>query len=442
MATVLLVAATVILLAGQFSDRSLVLWPALLALVPMLALLVLVERIRSTISTIAYLAVGAAAVYVYAVTVLSQFSFVNSSDAFTVSLPKLALVLVGGSGLYAKRGPLWATFGLVAGEIATQIATWQAGATPRVDVTTLLGYVLIVATMGVSLIARDRAQHLQPNLHRAARDQQISVVRHEIEQQASAMVHDTVLSHLAAISVAPSGPLDEGLVTAIERDLATIVGQEWLHDAIADLTAVQGTWEASELALAVEQARRDGLDVVVTGDVSAVGRLDAGVRRALALAVAQCFANVLKHAGTRDAELVLFGSGADVSVMVIDNGVGFDESETPDDRLGLKHSIRARVERVGGSVQVWSSPGSGTSVMFGLPVARQAQAPAEPRPEAGHGDAAPAQAPPEVAVASAREQEAAAEWAAEPDLESDFESGYESGFERGDEHDDRPEDAA
>ncbi len=368
-ATVLLVAATVILVWAQVAEPALILWPAMIALVPMLALLLVVERVRSTLSTIAYLVIGAAAVYVYAVTVLAQFSWINSSDAFTISLPKLALVMVGGSGLRARRGPLWATFGLVAGEIATQIATWETGAAPRVDLATLLGYVLIVATMGGSLIARDRARRVQPNLHRAARDEQVSEVRHEIEQQASALVHDTVLSHLTAISLSPDGRLDEGLAADIQRDLEVIVGQEWLDESVADGETVQGEWEATELFRAVEQARRQGLDVVVTGDVSAPGRLAPAVARALALAVTQCFANVIKHAKTDQAELVLLASDSDVSVMVIDNGVGFDESATGVDRLGVRNSIRGRIERIGGSVQIWSSPGSGTSVMLGLPLA-------------------------------------------------------------------------
>ncbi|RKR73142.1 signal transduction histidine kinase [Frondihabitans australicus] len=378
-ATVLLVAATVILVAAQITNPALILWPAMVALVPMLALLLVVERVRSTVSTIAYLVVGAAAVYVYAVTALAQFSWITSSDAFTISLPKLALVMVGGSGLRARRGPLWATFGLVAGEVATQIATWQAGATPRIDATTLLGYVLIVATMGGSLIARDRARRVQPNLHRAARDEQVSEVRHEIEQQASALVHDTVLSHLAAISVAADGRLDPSLAADIQRDLEVIVGQEWLHESVADASHVQGEWEASELHRAVEQAEAQGLDVSVTGDVSAPARLAPAVARALSLAVAQCFSNVLRHAGTKQAELVLLASDSDVSVMVIDNGVGFDESKTGADRLGVKNSIRGRIERVGGTVQIWSSPGSGTSVMFGLPVGAPGVVAAGPR---------------------------------------------------------------
>jgi signal transduction histidine kinase len=357
------------LVAAQVAAPTLFLWPALVALVPMLGMLFVVERVRSTLSTVAYLVIGAAAIYVYAVTVLSQISFVTASDSFAVSLPKLALILVGGSGLYARRGPLWATFGLVAGEVATQIATAQTGAMPKVDVTTLLGYILIIATMSGALVARDRARRAQPNLHRAARDQEISNLRVEIEQQASALVHDTVLSHLAAIAMAEPGRLDPALSRSMRRDLETLVGEEWLHEAVADVTAVQGDWEASDLHRAVEQARDQGLEVVVTGDVSAVAAISPDRARTLALAVAQCLANVIKHAETMSAELVLLVSGNDISVMVIDNGVGFTESATPTDRLGIRHSVRARIERVGGSVQIWSSPGRGTSVIIGLPIA-------------------------------------------------------------------------
>lgn len=367
-ATVLLVGATIMLVTAQVSTPSLILWPALVALVPMLGLLFLVERVRSTLSTVAYLVIGAASIYVYAVTVLSQISFINSSDSFVISLPKLALVLVGGSGLYARRGPLWATFGLVAGEAATQIATAQTGSAPKVDLTTLLGYMIIVVTMAGTLIARDRARRAQPNLHRAAHDQEISNLRFEIEQQASALVHDTVLSHLAAISLAEPGPLDPSLARSMKRDLETLVGEEWLHDAAADVTAAQVDWEASELRFAVEQARNQGLDVVVTGDLSALALVSPARARALSLAVTQCLANVLRHAQTSTAELVLMSTGVDLSVMVIDNGIGFTESATPVDRLGLRNSVRARIERVGGTVQIWSSPGSGTSVMIGLPM--------------------------------------------------------------------------
>jgi signal transduction histidine kinase len=53
--------------------------------------------------------------------------------------------------------------------------------------------------------------------------------------------------------------------------------------------------------------------------------------------------------------------------MVVDDGRGFDEQATGADRMGLRNSVRERIGRVGGDVQVWSSPGSGTSVMMSVP---------------------------------------------------------------------------
>ena len=98
-------------------------------------------------------------------------------------------------------------------------------------------------------------------------------------------------------------------------------------------------------------------------------RLAPAVCRALGLAVAQCLTNVAVHSGTDRAEVVVYGDGVDLTVMIIDDGVGFDAAATAPDRLGLKNSVEARTRRVGGSAQIWSSPGSGTSVMLRVPVA-------------------------------------------------------------------------
>jgi signal transduction histidine kinase len=54
--------------------------------------------------------------------------------------------------------------------------------------------------------------------------------------------------------------------------------------------------------------------------------------------------------------------------MVVDTGKGFTEAETGIDRLGLRNSVRRRIEAVEGTVQVWSTPGRGTSIMIRVPV--------------------------------------------------------------------------
>ena len=116
-----------------------------------------------------------------------------------------------------------------------------------------------------------------------------------------------------------------------------------------------------------------GLEIEATGDLAAVGRLDRESSIALGLAVKQCLVNVLKHSGTTHAEVAVYGSESALSVMVIDNGCGFSEAATGPDRLGLRSSVRKRIELVGGQVNVWSTPGRGTSIMIKIPVAERAR---------------------------------------------------------------------
>ena len=67
------------------------------------------------------------------------------------------------------------------------------------------------------------------------------------------------------------------------------------------------------------------------------------------------------------------------------------EAETGSDRLGLRQSVRKRIERLGGSVVIWSRPGAGTSVLLTLPAGpAPAGTPASsaPTPDSTPGDPA------------------------------------------------------
>jgi len=377
-AATVLVAAAALLLVKQVASPSLLLWPALASLVPVLALLVVVERTRSTTAHLAYLIVGTASLYWYAVTLFAQVASVQASDAFSLSLPKIALVMVGSTALGPRRGLLWSAAGYAAGELATQLATRHTGASLRLDVTTLLAFVLVAIVSVHAEASRGRARRAQPRLHRAALEQQVQRLRADVEGQAAALVHDTVLGHLAAVAAAGPGPLSAQAARSISDDLEVLVGRDWLSPGggtpVEAVAAADG-WERSRLHAAVEQARADGLEVAVTGDVSSVGRLDGATADALGLAVAQCLVNVGRHSGVDRAEIVVFGDGTDLTVMVIDDGVGFDQAEVAPDRLGLTNSVEARLGRVDGHVQIWSSPGSGTSIVLRVPFA-----PASPEP--------------------------------------------------------------
>ena len=55
-------------------------------------------------------------------------------------------------------------------------------------------------------------------------------------------------------------------------------------------------------------------------------------------------------------------------MMVTDKGVGFDPDAVPGDRLGIRASIESRIVAVDGTARIWSSPGSGTSIVMTVPV--------------------------------------------------------------------------
>ena len=368
-AALVCIASAIAMVTVEQADRpDSMLWPAMVALVPMLVVLVLLDRRRTLFFSVAYVVIGAASIYWFALTVMSEFTPVAATDAFVLALPRIALMLVGGTGMAFVSGIVWSSIGLVTAGLAIVVAAVQTGIPIRLDGTTLTCYLLVVSTLLMLQYGQRWVQAVQPSLHRAARDEELAAVRYGIEAKAAAMMHDTVLGHLAAIACAPPGPLSRELQSKIERDLEVLVGEEWLAET-STTVAVQARsdWQHSPLFAAIQEARTLGLDVDVSGDLAAVGRLSPDRSKALGLAVKQCLVNVLRHSGTRRAEVVVFGSPDELGVMVIDTGRGFSESEMGPDRLGLKNSVRRRMQIVGGSVTVWSTVGRGTSVVIRVP---------------------------------------------------------------------------
>jgi signal transduction histidine kinase len=79
--------------------------------------------------------------------------------------------------------------------------------------------------------------------------------------------------------------------------------------------------------------------------------------------------NTLRHAQASKIEVRVDIRGGSLLVMVRDDGVGFDpDNNNPDRRtLGL-HGMRERAQLVGGTLQILSVPGVGTTVLARLPL--------------------------------------------------------------------------
>ncbi|HEY0151703.1 MAG TPA: ATP-binding protein [Longimicrobium sp.] len=92
--------------------------------------------------------------------------------------------------------------------------------------------------------------------------------------------------------------------------------------------------------------------------------------------------NVVKHSRATRVSLVLERRGGNLSVILEDNGVGFEletvlVSPEKSRRLGLR-GMRERVARLGGTLEIETSPDAGTCLFIRAPVA-----PGEPVPGTG-----------------------------------------------------------
>ena len=96
-------------------------------------------------------------------------------------------------------------------------------------------------------------------------------------------------------------------------------------------------------------------------------RLPFEVETALYRIVQETLTNVVKHARASRVSVVLTRKDDSVSMIVEDDGVGFDPARTRDDGLGLV-GMRERVGLLGGRLTVESRPGAGTTFVAEVPL--------------------------------------------------------------------------
>lgn len=128
--------------------------------------------------------------------------------------------------------------------------------------------------------------------------------------------------------------------------------------------------------LADEMDRRYGLGVHIHDD-SAPKMLDEAGRTMVFRTVRELLINVAKHARTDNAEVHCLVEDGRLIVAVSDEGCGFDASKVLGalpvaGAFGL-FSIRERLASIGGSMDVDSAPGEGSTVTLTIPLAAAAQ---------------------------------------------------------------------
>ncbi len=96
------------------------------------------------------------------------------------------------------------------------------------------------------------------------------------------------------------------------------------------------------------------------------GRLSPEVETALYRIVQEALTNIVKHSRAGRVSIVVGRKEGAVSVVVEDDGVGFDPARTREEGLGLI-GMRERVALLGGRLTIESRPGAGTTFVAEVP---------------------------------------------------------------------------
>jgi len=191
---------------------------------------------------------------------------------------------------------------------------------------------------------------------RSLADERRERIRSQAHADLAAHLHDSVLQTLALIQrhAADSREVVR-LARSQERDLRGFLYGE-VAPADESLAAA-----LRRVAADVEDDHRVPVEVVTVGDAPLDDRA-----RALLAATREAVVNAARHAGADAVDVFAEVDSSSVTVFVRDRGRGFDQSEVPEDRMGVRHSIVGRMQRYGGRAAVRTTPGEGTEVRLEL----------------------------------------------------------------------------
>lgn len=334
------------------------------ALIPLAAGCVAAWR-WEPITLLGYVAIALAAISSFvALTIAVEMSPAQASAGtagFVLSMTTNVAVLTGAASDRWTGGIAGALGGYALGEGTIALTAAVVGLPYRLDVPPIAIALGVAIGYAVVPLARARARSGTASLEQAERRTRARRLREVEGRESIAVLHDTLLGELAALAIRQPGPLTDAERDRLAASLESSAMLPLLRNERIAVAAGVGAWLVSIGAAG-------GIRIRLEGDAAALDEVGEPAGSVLRSALEQCVVNVARHAGVAEAWVAVGVSDGELSVTVVDEGVGFDPDAVPHDRLGLSESVRGRVERCGGTVRVWSSPGAGTSVHIVVPV--------------------------------------------------------------------------
>lgn len=180
-------------------------------------------------------------------------------------------------------------------------------------------------------------------------------IRAEERADVAAHLHDSVLQTLTLIQNRAGEPeIAAALAHQQEREL-----RRWLYHEVEGGPDASASFRQSleNEAARVEDHYLKIIECIVVGDRAMTDDLVTVVS-----AATEAMVNAAKFAEIPMISVFAEVTTTSVLVFVRDRGVGFDMALVPNDRHGLTDSIRGRIERLGGTVDIKTEEGRGTEI--------------------------------------------------------------------------------
>lgn len=256
--------------------------------------------------------------------------------------------------------PRWAFVFALVSAASVAVSSWLlTGSVPRDIVVVTPPHLSNVAFVAIFLGIRNRLarMHESENMAKVALDLRAQVEEADTRQrELGRWVHDEILSVLTSSrffsDTVPQVMRDEAAKALSALDRFTPTRDESRVPGTAALKSIGERLEESDIATHVALEADDSL-------------IPAHVVRDVSAALAEALRNARNHAFATEIRVSIKILKGGLSASLSDNGIGMRDS--PEEaaakgRLGLAQSVFGRVQDIGGTVRVVSTPGQGTEI--------------------------------------------------------------------------------
>jgi two-component system, sensor histidine kinase LadS len=183
-------------------------------------------------------------------------------------------------------------------------------------------------------------------------------------------LHDELGGSLSAIRVNLSAwahrhPKEEAELKPVENlvDNACEQVRAIAHHLMPPELVILGFTKALE-NLVIRMNKSDGPAITIQNDLGEF-HFEPSTEIALYRVLNEILTNILRHSQAKNASLQVFKSDGRLFVIAEDDGIGFDTKDQVNG-IGLVN-IRSRVQALGGTLNIDSSPGNGTTIIIDIP---------------------------------------------------------------------------